>query len=486
MKYINSIINKIGLLAVLALLSTSCSDFLDEPKPTTAVAPGDVFSSEDGVRAHFNGIYRNLRTQWESVDKKSGDATDTWGIVALNLARMVKGTDMMIPSGWYQWDYRHENRNATYRRVNFIWDFLYETVNQTNIIVEGVSGSNFAEASKNRLLAEARAIRGWAYYELIREYQHTYAADPNAPGIPLYEKPASIESVGADRGTVTAVYDMIVKDLEFAVNNLDPSGSRLLKSNININVAYGLLARVQLEMGNWEAAKSAAESARAGYELDADRYTDGFNKIDNPEWIWGFPQSNDQTIYYGNPASHIDHITLGYNSVFINSDFVAEFSDTDVRNLFIEGFYGGIETDYYYYITNKFEQREDFADDFVMMRVAEMYLIEAEAKAEMGDADAGDVLFMLQSNRDPNAVKSGNTGQDLIDEILLERRKEMYGEVGVGFMDIKRRQLPLTRTGNHPEAYKFNFPANSDEFILRIPQREIDSNENINESDQNP
>jgi hypothetical protein len=114
-----------------------------------------------------------------------------------------------------------------------------------------------------------------------------------------------------------------------------------------------------------------------------------------------------------------------------------------------------------------------------------MYLIEAEAKAELGEADAEDWLFGLQSNRDPNAVKSGNTGQDRIDEILVERRKELYGEIGVSFLDIKRRQIPLERTGNHPEAYKFNFPANSENFILRIPHREIDSNVNITESDQN-
>ena len=96
------------------------------------------------------------------------------------------------------------------------------------------------------------------------------------------------------------------------------------------------------------------------------------------------------------------------------------------------------------------------------------------------------MLFALQSNRDSNAVRSGKTGQALIDEILVERRKELFGEIGVSFIDTKRRQLPLTRTGNHPDAYKFDFPANSDEFILRIPQGEIDSNENINEADQNP
>lgn len=476
---------KLFLVALFSVLA-GCTEWLDEPKPTTAVAPQDVFSSEDGVRAHFNGIYRNLRSQWESVDGNSGGDTDTWGIAAVNLTRMVKGVDMMVPSGWYQWDYRHENRSSTYRRVNFIWDFFYETINQTNIIVQGVTDSEIPDGTKNELIAEARAIRGWAYFNLIREYAQSYAANPSAPGIPIYTEPASIESTGLPRGTVQDVYDQIESDLEFAVQNLDPRGARVLKSNVNINVANGLLARVKLELGKWEDAKNAAIAARSGYSLTPDQYTDGFNKIENPEWMWGFPQRNDQTIYYGNPASHIDHFVLGYNSVFVNNDFVDLFSETDVRNLFLAEFYGGTVDDYYYYITTKFAQNEDFSDDVVMMRVAEMYLIEAEARAELGEADAGDVLFELQQNRDPNAVKSGNTGQDLIDEILVERRKELYGEIGVNFMDLKRRQLPLVRTGNHPAAYRFNFPANAEEFVLKIPQREIDSNESISNSEQNP
>ena len=148
MKTIKAYIGKVLVVLLLVTINFSCSEFLDEPKPTTAVAPQDVFSSEDGVRAHFHGIYRNLRSQWESVDGKSGGDTDTWGVVSLNLARMVKGVDMMVPSGWYQWDYRHENRNSTYRRVNFIWDFLYETANQANIVINGVSESTFAESTK--------------------------------------------------------------------------------------------------------------------------------------------------------------------------------------------------------------------------------------------------------------------------------------------------------------------------------------------------
>jgi hypothetical protein len=72
-----------------------------------------------------------------------------------------------------------------------------------------------------------------------------------------------------------------------------------------------------------------------------------------------------------------------------------------------------------------------------------------------------------------------------VDEILLERRKELYGEFGVDFLDIKRRQLRLTRTGNHPQAFKFDFEPNAPELLLKIPESEIDANEQIEPVDQN-
>jgi hypothetical protein len=186
----------------------------------------------------------------------------------------------------------------------------------------------------------------------------------------------------------------------------------------------------------------------------------------------------------------------------MNSTFVQSFSLTDVRNTFY--FRSANPASSLRYATNKFgsasttdvllitgqtvKLREtDFNESLTMMRAAEMYLIEAEAEAELGNTQkAKTLLFTLQKNRDAAAVQSTNTGAALINEILLERRKELYGELGISWLDIKRRQLPLVRTGNHPAAYRFSFPANDPRLITKLPQNEIDTNENISESDQNP
>jgi len=129
----------------------------------------------------------------------------------------------------------------------------------------------------------------------------------------------------------------------------------------------------------------------------------------------------------------------------------------------------------------------NFNESIIMMRVGEMYLVEAEAKARLGDATAKDILYELQLNRDPEAIKSANTGTALIAEILLERRKELYGELGIDWLDAKRLQAPLDRsTSNHEAPNDYVIPANDPVFILKIPQKEIDSNDFINAGDQNP
>lgn len=473
-------------LVILSLLALSActKDYLEEPRPTQQVSAEDVFATEDGARAYFNGIYSNLRSQWVNLNSSAGGATDTWGIVSINLTREQKGDDVINPGGWYQFDYRHENREPTYRRTTFTWSYFYEHINQANILIDGVTNSSYPEAAKTRLIAEGRALRAWLYFEAIREFQHTIRKDPGAPGIPVYTTPTSPDTKGNPRGTIQQVYDQINADIDFAVANL--GDGRLLKSNINRAVAYGLQARIALEQGQWAKAKTAASNARKGYSLNADDYQNGFADINSEEWMWAFPntETDAQTLYYGIPNSFWGKLGEGYDNFFINEEFVKRFSATDVRNLFYNTGSGNAQRRW---ATAKFGLTINFNAAMPMMRVSEMYLIEAEAKAELGEADAADVLFALQSDRDPAAARStAATKAALIDEILLERRKELYGELGINYLDIKRRQLPLRRSGNHSAAFRFNIPANDPRFIIKLPQREIDANDAIGPQEQNP
>ena len=90
--------------------------------------------------------------------------------------------------------------------------------------------------------------------------------------------------------------------------------------------------------------------------------------------------------------------------------------------------------------------------------------------------------FYAQKNRDPKAVASGNSGTALIDEILVERRKELYGEIGVEWFDAKRLRKGITRTGNHRVKSPGNLLPDDKKFFLKVPQSEIDANDNIDAS----
>lgn len=121
--------------------------------------------------------------------------------------------------------------------------------------------------------------------------------------------------------------------------------------------------------------------------------------------------------------------------------------------------------------------------DLVLMRTAEMYLIEAEALARVGgkDAEARQALFTLANKRDASYTLSTNSGQSLIDEILIQRRVELWAE-GFRFYDLKRLNIGLDRTGgNHDNslAVKMTEAAGTTEWIFLIPKAEIEYSQGI-------
>ena len=463
---------KFGYLVSISFLTlTGCSDdFLDEPVPTEAVSEDVIFGSREGVEAFISGIQRRARGQFTSVDAA--------GVNSIYFARTIKGNDLIHARSWWGFDYANDNREPTYRRTNFTWEFPYYVINQANTLINGVESSSLSDEDKAELIGQGKALRAFYYFQLAQEFQHTYAFDKTLPAPPIYTE---LSLTGNPMSTLEDMYALIVSDLTDAVATVGPD--RLGKSYVNENVANGLLARVYLVMGNWEGAEKAANAAYGGdvsAVLDPGSYGDGFADINNVEWIWGLPQTSDQSNYYYNsPSAFVDPINPAYNNIYINENFSNTFSETDARNTFIQT---GSATSYLTVTSTKFVFA--FDSDVVVMRNAEMILIEAEAKFRQGDIEgvegARELLFALQSNRDPNAVNAMNTGSALEEEILLERRKELYGEFGVEWFDAKRLQRGIVRDPNH--RIVLTLAPNDKRFFLKIPQDEIDANDNIDES----
>ena len=181
---------------------------------------------------------------------------------------------------------------------------------------------------------------------------------------------------------------------------------------------------------------------------------------------------------------------MGYTGIIgvyktIDSRLYNSIPDTDER----KKVFGDENDNVVPYANYKFYDETFFIGDYVYMRAAEMYLIEAEAQARSGNAsEAANVLYELVSTRDPGYTKSTKTGNSLVSEIHLQRRIELWGE-GFSWLDMKRNGVDLERDyegSNHSAFGKFNRPISDNQMLFQIPERELDNNVEINDIDQNP
>lgn len=477
----------ISLVGVL-LLAGCGNEWLEKAEPHDGtVTPNVIFVNDQSVTNAVVGTISLLRDYY-------GGRHVTVGLKFYYLGLDYMGNDITSnPAQWWTYEswWRESITASTGYQTYYFWEMYYEVINDINTKIKGIEESPLTDASKTKFIAELRAMRGLCYFNLARIYQFSYAhVDKAAPCVPIYTEPTSAETKGNDRASVQEVFTQVLSDLDYAVANLDTDRSS--KFRVNKSVALGWRANVNLEMQNWSGAESDAREARGGYTLmdKATYQSTGFNDINTGEWIWGFPFQPDQTWGYASMFSHIDIFRPqnGYKNFFVNDNFVALFTATDMRNVFV--------TPSPYYTSarpwahngaRKFQDRQPNADgDWVMMRASEMYLIEAEAMAHQPakEAQGAALLYELQKHRDPQAVASGNTGSALIDEILVERRKELYGEIGTEFFDLKRYNRPMVRTGNHALTHTFTIPAGSNRWNFQIPEDEYSRNPNI--TTQNP
>ena len=351
MKKIINLKRYLILISFTFLTILGCSEeFLDEPKNTDGVTSDVVFSNNSTVEAFITGILRNFRSQYSRVD--------TAGLQSLYFARTIKGNDLIQSNNWYTFDYGHENREPTYRRTVFNWDFNYDMINQANTLIQGVTNSTtLDDAAKKEYTAVGKTLRAFFYFQLVLDFTPNYTTNSSISRLPIYTEPATGESEGNPTSSSSEVYSLIISDLKAAVADL--SSSRIGKSYINKAVAQGILSRVLLvTQDDWALASSSAREAYGGNAADAvpsTSYGTGFLDMSDPEWIWGMYQDQvESTYYYGAPANFTDHISAPafYKATYINKNFVNTFSDSDERNLFFDLY--GSSTPYREFITTKF------------------------------------------------------------------------------------------------------------------------------------
>lgn len=464
----------------------SCNKEDLQKDPTARIAPATVFSTVDNAYAAINGMHRLMYSQWYSTQAEGGQSGNMLYMESL-------GEDFVMTSGSNSWllsEYKwqsHRNINSSMLRFNY--GFYYAFIGNANEIIANIDNATGSDLDKNFIKAQAYSYRAWSYFQMIQLYGKRYVkgGDNSSLGLSLILEKTS---TAVERNSVEEVYAQINKDLDEAISLFANAKARPNKSHLNINVAKGIKARVALTQQDFESAAKFAKEARAGFGLmSGNDYVDSFVGIANTEWMWAIEHRDDQPTYFYSFYAYVGNFSstaVRVNPKAINSLLYDQISTTDIRKKLWDP--TGAETTFPLalngtrakYMTRKFTLPNPGSSngDLMFMRSAEMYLIEAEALARMGgrDVDARQALFDLVKTRDASYTLSTNSGNALIDEIMIHRRVELWGE-GFRFYDLKRLNLPLNRNGaNHifSIAGVFDVPAGDKQWEFLIPQGEID------------
>ena len=514
-------VSKYFFLAVAACLSlTACESMMDlQPEGATKTdeLKQDAYNKiPANAAAEINAIYAQM------IELYAGGTTghNDFGVASCMMLLESEGQDWIGPNTGYNWfaysDFYARNYNAT---VNLLmWNTYYKTIAACNM----VCASTDPETTNPDLMAnlgQARAVRAYCYSILAQLYQFTYNAEnASKPCVPIVHESLTAEQQAANpRASLQEVYDFIMADLNYAIPALE-GWARADKAAADQAVAYGLRARVNMLLGNYadaaEDAKMAIQVSGAQPYTLADVSKPTFCHAEHNSVIWAnmIVESNDvvQTGIINWPSHMSSLYTDGYTGVGtyreICSDLYSKISPTDVRKgwwlnenlespLLDHPAYAGWKGNGVPYANVKFGVPDDdmvnqVADgDWTLMRYEEMILIQAEGLARSNQEAAAKALLegWVKANRDANYTCRASDEAGLVEEIWMQRRIELWGE-GFAWFDLNRLEKPIIRTtsSNWPEAWIVDVDAHHECRIWTLPDREIQNNDGIDESDNNP
>jgi hypothetical protein len=486
----------------------SCSTEFLETHSTTRVDEGVVFLNTNNAQMALEGVFR--RMFW------NGSSQNYMGYETILVMSDLMGEDILFGKSTtlflqsYNWSI---HRTITSAMMNYCFRYHYEIIANVNLIIQGIDGAEGDQIDKDHIKGKALAIRAAHYFNLVRMWakRYEYGAENTHLAVPLILD-TETGTEPQPQATVIQVYTAILEDLDNAIELLEGLPTRANKIHPNQSVAYGLKARVLLSMGEWEeAAKNALLARTDEYRLSETIFTETpgrFYDQANVEWMWGTKRIDAENqgfsslqVFFGNANA----ITSRNGPKCIYNYLYHNIDDTDLR----KGMFAATEaianssafsrpqssTEVPAYYNNKFmlPDHSNPQVDCPYMRVAEMYLIEAEGLARAGKSeDAQQVLYALITTRDPAYRKSVKTGDALVEEILLHRRIELWGE-GFRYFDLKRMNMPLNRSApavlpngqeepsNHNVsiAQQMEIPAGDKRWQFLFSDNELDNNPHI-------
>lgn len=436
------------LLTAISLSTVSCSDFLDQ-KPDNYISDAAVIQTLSSAKAALNGAYHDLA----SSSYYGGQYFDA----GVNLA-----ADNVTWTGSlnYYYDFDTHQYSAENQLLSYAWYAIYATVNQTNQVIDKVTVLNDgSESERRRIIAEATVIRSLAFFDLARTWGN----------IPVVKQATSSPTQfdGVKQTKAKDVYRLVVDDVLAIYNDLSELSDRV---HVTRSAADAFLARVYLYLEQWDKAEQYASKV-----IDNGNYTLGTiqDLIDNKETaesIWELAYSssftNQQSTYWRSPDQG------GRHEWGPSKELVQLLADPTVggdRKAFYQDFSSAQVPDYF---VGTLYHRSTLDDDVIIFRLAEQYLIRAEARANQQNVSGAlSDLNIIRRRANISEIVDVASTQELLNLIADERRVELALE--------PHRWFDLIRTGKAEsvlgiKTYQTLFP---------IPYNDIQADKDLVQND---
>lgn len=459
------------LVLIISLIFTSCSDFLKQDDKTR-ISREQLYSTISGFSEALGGAYYNI------ADTKymGGDFIVSSELMGGN-AKFIDINDNSVNQfrDTYEFEQSVEEENDVKENI---YQQIYKVINISNTIIEEINVfEEGTQEQRNQILGEALAIRAMCHFDLCRIYAQPYSYSQNAQHLGVvYLKNTISYSDSPSRSKLFECYNNIIEDLTRAkdlVNTPIVAKYSNIKAYFSKLSIEALLARVYLYKNDWDnAIKSSTNVIQGGYSLV---------KSDELYQIWNVNTPSEEDILIldkSGTANKSLAIRLGYTSsdvadFGVSNDLISKYSTSDVRRNFYIYTNGK-------YITSKYSVYSDRDHYVSLFRLAEMYLIRAEANMKTAipnEVQARADLDVIRKRANTNAENINLSGQALLDEIFNERRRELAME-GHLFFDIKRQGKDVVRDDcTATENKNLEYP--NYRFVMPIPKDAVEYNTNM-------
>ena len=414
-------------IPALILFTTACTDFVEVGLPKQQLANEVVFNDPATAEAALKGIYVQMRDSGLLSGGSSG----------LNYCLGLYTDELKLNTSNQAFEvFQNHTLLSTDGTIKIWWDSAYNQIYAANSVIEGVENSeSLTSEDRDQFKGEALFIRSYLHLLLTELFGD----------IPYITTTDYIENTTVTRMPRDLVYDHIITDLNLAASLMSDSDiSSAGNPHIRpyATVAEAVLARAYLYTEDWVMAEAAADIVIAEFgtlEPDLNRV---FLK-DATSTIWQFKSGPDGAntvegatfIFTGTPSS----VATLTDNLFFAFETGTIFQPGDQRKpnwiKTVSNSQGTWRHPYKYKERNNTGSSVEYS---IQLRLAEQYLIRAEARAHLENITGAQADINTIRNRAGLGNTTAATLDDLLDAILQERRVELFTEKGHRWFDLKR------------------------------------------------